>query len=68
MFCLLVVSDFCVGLLVEFFNLMYMIIFVMGNVVFCFSVLFYLDVIGFILSGIFFLMIVEISVDWLLVF
>lgn len=45
-----------------------MIFMVKGKVVFCFSVLLYWDVIGFVMFGIFFLMIFEISVDCLLVF
>lgn len=66
MFCSLAASDLCVGLLVEPFNLMYMITSATGNAVLCSSVLPYLDVIGFTLSGISLLTTAEISVDRLL--
>lgn len=66
LFCSLAASDLCVGLMVQPFNFMYIITSATGNAVLCSSLLPYLDVVGFTLSGISLLTTAEISVDRLL--
>lgn len=62
----LAASDLCVGLIVQPFNLIYMISTATGNAELCNSTLPYLDVAGFAMSGISLLTTAEISVDRLL--
>ena len=62
----LAASDVCVGLIVQPFNLIYMISTAKGKAALCSSALPYWDVIGFAMSGISLLTTCEISVDRLL--
>ena len=62
----LAASDLCVSLIAEPLNLMYMISSATGSAVLCSSMLPYLNVTGFALSGISLLTTAEISVDRLL--
>lgn len=62
----LAASDICVGLIVQPFNLIYMISTAKGKAALCSSALPYWDVIGFAMSGISLLTTSEISVDRLL--